>query len=109
MQLLPMGVCERVVNERPRSAETPPKAKATEIMARLYKTMLANDCRRFRSRIGRVMETGVILLGTVGCRYTKEHVCKISGQYIHFHRSYDSFCKVRTFVLIYRPHPVYSF
>ena len=38
---------------------------------------------------------------------TKEHVWKISCQYIHFHRSYDSFCKVRTFVLIYRPHPVY--
>ena len=29
----------------------------------------------------------------------------MSGQYIHFHRSYDSFCKGRTFVLIYRPHP----
>ena len=52
------------------------------------------------------MEEGVNLLGRAGCRYTKEHVCKISGQYIHFHRSYDSFCNVRTFVLIYRPHPV---
>ena len=53
------------------------------------------------------MEAGVNLLGRAGCRYTKEHVWKISGQYIHFRRSYDSFCKVRTFVLIYRPHPVY--
>ena len=52
------------------------------------------------------MEAGVNLLGKVGCRYPKEHVCKISGQYIHFHRSYDSFCNVRTLVLIYRPHPV---
>ena len=52
------------------------------------------------------MEAGVNLLGRAGCRYTKEHVWKISGQYIHFRRSYDSFCKVRTFVLIYRPHPV---
>ena len=58
-----MGVCERVVNERPRSAETPPKAKATEIMARLYKTMFANACRRFRSRIGRVMEAGGKFMG----------------------------------------------
>ena len=54
------------------------------------------------------MEAGVNLLGRAGCRYTKEHVCKISGQYIHFYRSYDSFCNVRTFVLIYRPHPVYA-
>ena len=54
------------------------------------------------------MEAGVNLLGKAGCRYTKEHVCKISGQYIHFQRSYDSFCKVGTFVLIYRPHPVLS-
>ena len=69
--------------------------------------MLANTCRRLRSRIGRVMEAGVNLLGRAGCRYTKEQVCKISGQYIRFHRSYDSFCNVRTFVLIYRPHPVY--
>ena len=53
------------------------------------------------------MEAGVNRLGEAGCRYTKEYVWKISGQYIHFHRSYDSFCKVRTFVLIYRPHPVY--
>ena len=52
------------------------------------------------------MEAGVNLLGRAECRYTKEHVCKISGQYIHFNRSYDSFCNVRTFVLIYRPHPV---
>ena len=52
------------------------------------------------------MEAGANLLGKAGCRYTKEHVCKISGQYIHFHRSYDTFCKPRTFVLIYRPHPV---
>ena len=52
------------------------------------------------------MEAGINLLSKAGCRYTKEHVCKISGQYIHFHRSYDSFCKARTFVLIYRPHPV---
>ena len=52
------------------------------------------------------MEAGVNLLGRAGCRYTKEHVCKISGQYVHFNRSYDSFCNVRTFVLIYRPHPV---
>ena len=52
------------------------------------------------------MQAGVNLLGKAGCRYTKEHVCKISGQYIHFHRSYDMFCKVGTFVLIYRPHPV---
>ena len=54
------------------------------------------------------MEAGVNRLGEAGCRYTKEYVWKISGQYIHFHRSYDSFCKVRTFVLIYRPHPVYA-
>ena len=101
-----MGVCERGVNERPRSAETPPKTKTTEIMARLQKTMLANTCLRLRSQIGRLMEAGVNLLGRAGCRYTKEHVCKISGQYIHFNRSYDSFCNVRTFVLIYRPHPV---
>ena len=104
-----MGVCERGVNERPRSAETLPKTKATWIMTRLYKTMLAIACRRLRSRTGRVMEAGVKLLGRAGCRYTKEHVYKISGQYIHFHRSYDSFCKVRTFVLIYRPHPVYVY
>ena len=102
-----MGVCERGVNECPRSAETPPKTKATEIIVRLYKTMLANACRRLRSRIRRVMEAGVNLLGKAGCRYTKEDVCKISGQYIRFHRSYDSFCKVGTFVLIYRPHPAY--
>ena len=101
-----MGVCERGVNERPRSAETPPKTKATEIMARLEKTILANTCLRLRSRIGRVMEAGVNCMGRTGCRYTKEHVCKISRQFIHFHRSYGSFCNVRTFVLIYRPHPV---
>ena len=53
--------------------------------------------------IRRVMEAGVNLLDKAGCWYTKEHVCKISGQYIHFHRSYDSFCKVRMFV-IYRPN-----
>ena len=52
------------------------------------------------------MEAGVTLLGRAGCIYTKEHVWKISGQYIHFRRNYDSFCKVRTFVLIYRSHPV---
>ena len=68
--------------------------------------MLANTCLRLRSQIGRLMEAGVNLLGRAECRYTKEHVCKISGQYIHFNRSYDSFCNVRTFVLIYRPHPV---
>ena len=102
-----MGVCERGVNERPRSAETPPKTKTTEIMARLEKTMLANTCRRLRSRIGSVMEAGVNLMGRTGCRYTKEHLCKISRQFIHFHRSYGSFCKVKTFVLIYRPHPVF--
>ena len=102
-----MGVCERGVNERPRIAETPPKTKATEIIVWLYKTMLPNTCRRLRSRIRRVMEAGVNRLGEAGCRYTKEYVWKISGQYIHFHRSYDSFCKVRTFVLVYRPHPVY--
>ena len=55
-----MGVCKRGVNERPREAETSPKTKTTEIMARLYKTMLANTCRRLRSRIGRAMEAGVI-------------------------------------------------
>ena len=104
-----MGVCEGGVNKRPRSAETPPKTKVTEIIVQLYKTMLANACQRLRSRIRRVMEAGVNLLGKAGCRYTKEHVCKISGQYIHFHRSYDSFCKVGTFVLIYRPHPVLCF
>ena len=87
--MLPMGVCERGVNERPRSAETPPKTKATEIIVRLYKTMLPNTCRRLRSRIRRVMEAGVNRLGEAGCRYTKEYVWKISGQYIHFHRSYD--------------------
>ena len=102
-----MGVCERGGNERPRSAETPPKTKTTEIMGRLEKTMLANTCRRLRSRIGRVMEAAVNLMGRTGCRYTKEHVCKISRQFIHFHRSYGSFCNVRTFVLIYRPHPVH--
>ena len=101
-----MGVREGGVNERPRSAETPPKTKATEIIVQLYKTMLVNACQRLRSRSRRVMEAGVNLLGKAGCRYTKEHVCTISGQYIHFHRSYDSFCKVGTFVLIYRPHPV---
>ena len=101
-----MGVCERGVNERPRSAETPPKTNTTEIMARLEKTMLANTCRRLRSRIGRVMEAGVNLMGRTGCKYTKEHVSKISRQFIHFHRSYGSFCNVKTFVLIYRPHPV---
>ena len=53
-----MGVCGRGVNERPHSAETPPKTKTTEIMARLEKTMLANTCRRLRSRIGHVMEAG---------------------------------------------------
>ena len=68
--------------------------------------MLANTCRRLRSRIGHVMEAGVNVLGRAGCRYTKEYVCKISGQYIHFYRSYDNFCNGRTFVLIYRPHPV---
>ena len=52
------------------------------------------------------MEAGVNVLGRAGCRYTKEYVCKISGQYIHFYRSYDNFCNGRTFVLIYRPHPV---
>ena len=103
-----MGVCERGVHERPRGAETSPKTKTTEIMARLYKTMLANTCRRLRSRIVRAMEAGVIFWGKAGCRYTKEHVCKISSQYIHFHRSYDSFCNVRTFVLIYRTHPVFE-
>ena len=53
------------------------------------------------------MDARVNLLDRAGCRYTKEHVWKISGQYIHFHRSYDSLCNVKTFVLIYRPHPVY--
>ena len=53
------------------------------------------------------MEAGVNVLGRAGCRYTKEYVCKISGQYIHFYRSYDNFCNGRTFVLIYRPHPVH--
>ena len=54
------------------------------------------------------MEAGVNLLGRAGCRYTKEHMCKISGQYIHLNRSCDSFYNVRTFVLIYRPHPVHQ-
>ena len=74
-------------------------------MVQLYKTMLANACRQLRSRMERIMEAGINLLSKAGCRYTKEHVCKISCQYIHFHRSFDSFCKARTFVLIYHPHP----
>ena len=40
------------------------------------------------------MEAGVNLLGRAGCGYTKEHVWKISGQYIHFRRSYDSFLRL---------------
>ena len=54
------------------------------------------------------MEAGLNVLGRAGCRYTKEYVCKISGQYIHVYRSYDNFCNGRTFVLIYRPHLVYE-
>ena len=50
------GVCEREVNKRPHSTKASLKAKITEVMASLDKAMVASACKRFRSRIERVVK-----------------------------------------------------
>lgn len=50
------GVCEREVNKRPHNTKASLKTKITQVMAGLDKDMVANACRRFRSRIERVVD-----------------------------------------------------
>ena len=50
------GVCERRVNKRPHNTKTSLKTKITEFMDPLDKTMVANSCQRFHSRIELVQE-----------------------------------------------------
>lgn len=50
------GVCEREVNKCPHNTKASLKTKITQVMAGLDKDMVANACRRFRSRIERVVD-----------------------------------------------------
>ena len=50
------GVCEREVNKHPHNTKDSLKTKITEVLANLEKTMVTHACRRFRTRIERVVE-----------------------------------------------------